>query len=260
MAKIKNTTCTVEECEKRIRARGYCDTHYKRFQATGTPLRPCANCGKDITGTFGPKVYCSDDCRPLCPAPGCDRVTIGRVEYCGSHMSSMYKHGRLPEYTWAAEKLCVICGSVHDNPKRRKVCSDRCQQRLYRATHAPSAKQREILEKLKDCNLCGEIIDLTVIGKGGRKKRADVKLCDACRRAKYVRHKMSVTLLAKRDGTTCGICSDPVDMTLVFPDLFRASVDHIVPYAQSGSHDPSNLQLVHLWCNLVKSDKAGFTL
>jgi len=49
-------------------------------------------------------------------------------------------------------------------------------------------------------------------------------------------------------------------MTLVYPDLFRASVDHIVPYAIGGSHEPDNLQLAHLWCNLVKSKRADFTI
>jgi 5-methylcytosine-specific restriction endonuclease McrA len=78
-------------------------------------------------------------------------------------------------------------------------------------------------------------------------------MCDHCRRAKYTRHKASVSVLANRDGTDCGICGEPVDMTIRMPDLMSASVDHIYPYARGGSHDPSNLQLAHNICNRRKS-------
>ncbi|WP_354596069.1 HNH endonuclease signature motif containing protein [Streptomyces sp. JL1001] len=36
-----------------------------------------------------------------------------------------------------------------------------------------------------------------------------------------------------------------------------ASVDHVVPRALGGTHEPSNLQLAHLYCNQVKSDLRG---
>lgn len=214
---------------------------YKKF---------CPTCG---VGMDGRKVFCTDGCRTACGAPGCERKAIGTVDYCAPHMSSIYKHGKLPEKPWAKEKLCLVCGKTEWQRKGREVCSARCQQLLSRnGGIAP--------ESFKQCARCTTIIDLSVRHPSGRKRRADIKVCDSCHKAKYTRHRVSVTELADRDGTDCKICREPVDMSRVFPDMFRASVDHILPYASGGSHDPENLQLSHLWCNLVKQNRPGFVI
>jgi 5-methylcytosine-specific restriction endonuclease McrA len=97
-------------------------------------------------------------------------------------------------------------------------------------------------------------------GKAGRKKRNDTYLCHFCRKARHTRHGVSAGMLAVRDGTDCGICSQPVDMTLRYPDPMAAQVDHIVPYALGGSHDEENLQLAHHRCNSLKHARVNFTL
>lgn len=54
----------------------------------------------------------------------------------------------------------------------------------------------------------------------------------------------------------CGICGQPVDMSLKYPDPMSKTVDHIIPIAKGGHpSDLSNLQLAHRWCNRQKSDK-----
>lgn len=56
--------------------------------------------------------------------------------------------------------------------------------------------------------------------------------------------------------TICGICGNPVDKTLKFPDPFSPVVDHIVPIVKGGHpSDINNLQLAHHRCNREKSDK-----
>jgi 5-methylcytosine-specific restriction endonuclease McrA len=59
--------------------------------------------------------------------------------------------------------------------------------------------------------------------------------------------------LARRDGSDCGICGEVVDLAAT-GDL-GPSVDHIIPRAKGGSNDPSNLQLAHMRCNRLKSDR-----
>jgi hypothetical protein len=72
---------------------------------------------------------------------------------------------------------------------------------------------------------------------------------------------VDVTLgIGSAEGCACGICGEDIDMSLVYPDLFRASVDHILPFASGGTHDPTNLQLAHLWCNFVKQNRPGFVI
>lgn len=96
-------------------------------------------------------------------------------------------------------------------------------------------------------------MDLTK-GKGGKRLRIDIKQCKRCKN-NMRKHGMSVDQLAQRDGSNCGICGSPVDMTLRKPNLMSPSVDHIYPRARGGTNDPANLQLAHLLCNTTKQDR-----
>lgn len=211
----------------------------------------CITCGARIPKS-GNRFFCGEGCRPGCEAPGCSRKATGRKRFCATHMSSIYRHGRLPRYTWALEKKCIACGEAHDHERFRKFCSSRCKQLWHRTGGAaPDVKQ---------CNRCFAVIDLSARHANGRKRRSDISVCETCRAARHTRHKVSVSVLAERDGTLCRICDEQIDMSARYPDVFRASVDHIYPYSLGGSHELSNLQLAHLWCNLVKQNREGFTI
>ncbi|MFF0736896.1 HNH endonuclease [Streptomyces chartreusis] len=58
-----------------------------------------------------------------------------------------------------------------------------------------------------------------------------------------------------RDDWTCGLCQLPVDPGLPWPHPMSASVDHILPLPQGGSHTLANVQCAHLSCNSRKSDR-----
>ena len=244
--------CSIEGCDKHVDARSLCSTHYTRWLKTGSPERPCKTCGKEVFG-FGQSEFCSDDCRPTCSFSDCSRICDGNSDLCKDHRSGVYQYGRLPQYEWSKDRICIVCGTESTQKRYRKVCSEKCKQLLFRNGGTPP-------EKIKQCVKCTGFIDLTVIGKSGRKKRADTKFCEPCKKSRVLPHQMSVTELADRDGTICGICSTNVDMTLEFPNTMRASVDHIIPVASGGDNDPENLQLAHLHCNFIKSSRDGFTL
>lgn len=56
--------------------------------------------------------------------------------------------------------------------------------------------------------------------------------------------------------TVCGICGNPVDFTLQYPNPLSPCIDHIIPIAKGGHpSDMDNLQLAHWTCNRQKSDK-----
>ena len=73
---------------------------------------------------------------------------------------------------------------------------------------------------------------------------------DPARRAVFDNNKKII--LATQ--TICGICGQPVDKSLKYPDPFSPTVDHIIPCARGGSDDLDNLQLAHRKCNREKSD------
>jgi 5-methylcytosine-specific restriction endonuclease McrA len=58
--------------------------------------------------------------------------------------------------------------------------------------------------------------------------------------------------IAARDNYACGLCLEPVDMDLPFPKWGSPSQDHATPLTRGGVHDPSNVLLAHLGCNLEK--------
>lgn len=59
----------------------------------------------------------------------------------------------------------------------------------------------------------------------------------------------------ERDGWSCGICGEPVDRELKWPDPMSKSLDHVRPLAKGGHHVRTNCQLAHLSCNVSKGDK-----
>jgi hypothetical protein len=68
----------------------------------------------------------------------------------------------------------------------------------------------------------------------GRRRAARMK---AARRAPVDR-----VAIFERDGWLCGICGEPVRRE-------DATLDHIVPIARGGTHEPSNVRLAHGLCN-----------
>lgn len=65
------------------------------------------------------------------------------------------------------------------------------------------------------------------------------------------------TVVFDRDNWTCGLCNEPIDAGLAFPDRWSASIDHIVPLALGGTHTLANLQAAHLTCNASKGARAN---
>lgn len=56
----------------------------------------------------------------------------------------------------------------------------------------------------------------------------------------------------RRDCGRCGICGEPV--------MGPFHLDHIVPLAAGGTHEPDNVQLAHPTCNARKQDRLNFSL
>lgn len=56
--------------------------------------------------------------------------------------------------------------------------------------------------------------------------------------------------------TVCGICGQPVNFKIKWPHPLSPCIDHIIPVSKGGHpSDISNLQLAHMACNRMKSNK-----
>ena len=59
-----------------------------------------------------------------------------------------------------------------------------------------------------------------------------------------------------RTQDICGICGQPIDNELKYPDPMSKSLDHIVPINLGGHpFDRANMQAAHLMCNLQKGQR-----
>lgn len=59
----------------------------------------------------------------------------------------------------------------------------------------------------------------------------------------------------ERDGWVCQLCGHPVDPSLGDRHPMMRSLDHVIPISKGGNHEPSNVQLAHLVCNMRKGDR-----
>lgn len=227
-------SCSVDECGERARARGWCTFHYTRWKLTGDPATP-------VTKKSYPK-------GTLCAFEGCGRPRR-KLEWCKGHYDQHAAGIELrPIRAWHDGDACVACGALTGKDRGfRKFCSARCQQLYYR-------HDGEIPQSFT-CAICGGEFPMEEADGKRRQRRLNSRVTQ-CRRCRIDRrkHGVSVEWLARRDGTDCSICGEPVDMTARLPDQMCPSVDHVIPRAKGGTNDPENLALAHFTCNRIKSD------
>ena len=88
----------------------------------------------------------------------------------------------------------------------------------------------------------------------------------AMRKARF-KSKVYRAEIYKRDNYLCQLCLGPLLLTAKIPNhpksdccevtCFRApTIDHIIPLANGGWHEPSNVQAAHFICNSRKSNRS----
>lgn len=212
--------------------------HYKdRSLATGRMAR-CKECHKSQA-----KAHYRNNVRParidaeMMPKPcaGCGddfRPGLPRQIYCSTECRQRARSKkRNPNHTprpanWGIGKLatpgtqvtiipCATCNSLFESSQpMKRTCSEECARRY--ATHADRLRSD--------------------------RRRA---------RLKSVPHEaITREAVFERDGWTCGICLQPIDKSLTYPDKMSASLDHVAPVSLGGAHTMDNVQAAHWLCNV----------
>lgn len=242
--------------------------------------RPCGICGSTWTPRLGVRYkFCSAACvRESARAryasrtcPQCDGSFRGRgiQVYCSSDCM-----------TAARSAPCLHCGDlfVPERPGFR-FCSRACGNR-YRAgwsrstdlVHVPKQRPTHQPEYGRagdswtvvvqgPCQRCGD--QFTALCTPGMLSKFCSLRCQkangkdrrrARKRDAYVAD-VNRRYIFERDRWTCQLCGKRVAKTKSVPHPNAPVIDHILPLAAGGTHEPRNAQCAHFLCNSLKSDR-----
>lgn len=198
------------------------------------------------------QIYCTAKCRVTAQRK---RAAVGRNEREAAKRADLRRQIR---------KVCIHCGETF-TPKKslgKQLCSDECRSARGRDSLSRTCSMPECDLPHRAKGLCNKHYRAILRAEGRIKPQPwDDKKRDAYQRRKAVKRGASTGRpvlrdeIAERDGFTCGLCSEPVDMAVQWPDPLSPTLDHIVPLALGGPHDPDNVQLAHLTCNSIKGPR-----
>lgn len=118
---------------------------------------------------------------------------------------------------------CVRCASDYRGRKGSKYCSRFCSQATTRDKYAGAS-------------------DKGTKRRAERQRLAEVEPVDRI-------------YIFTRDRWTCHLCNTRINPKLKFPHPMSPSLDHLIPLAQHGAHEPANVSAAHLRCNIRKGDR-----
>lgn len=161
----------------------------------------------------------------------------------------MKSDGRIADYWKTGVKACTRCKEVKllsefnfcSNPNgRRNTPASRCK---------PCAVEYHREWRLRSATARASIIESTRKWReiNPHKKREMQRAREARKRNQFIEH-VDVYVLFSRDEGKCGICGLDVP-------LEEVSVDHIIPISKGGEHSYANVQISHLRCNVLKSNR-----
>jgi 5-methylcytosine-specific restriction endonuclease McrA len=222
--------CTIDGCEREVRAKGLCSTHYNQAQSNRHRKveAPCAYCGAPVL-----------------------KYVSKRRPFCDYACRDAYRREVEPYSTDAPR--CKI-------PAGHQVAVLIAEQRQPATEPDPVARFTACV-----CP-CGTsfLIDRQAFMSHARYCS---KVC-ARRNAKRDRRAregqpIHWTQVAARDGMACHLCGDecdPDDYTrdgaTFLAGITYPSVDHVIPLSLGGPHDLDNVRLAHCLCNALRGTEA----
>lgn len=200
-----------------------------------------------------------------CGAPECGRDVKTRG-VCNKHYMAYRKSGTpFPPFP---STDCPQCGVTFTATQtaRQRFCSVRCQKRAHRNSSKRVCSEPDCDRPMQAKGLCGRHYNAQSPNRASWKRngrpevrRAGLRRSTQKRRA-LLRDPNAELIdrdaIGDRDGWLCGLCRKPVDRTLAYPAPMGASLDHIVPLSLGGGHNPANVQIAHLFCNVSKGNRA----
>lgn len=212
----------------------------------------CIECGSGfefLVTTQTPR-YCSTQCIVLAkrrrakPAP--EEICCRR---CDSVFTWQPKAGMRPAF----------CSKACRNPARAQGFRTRSEATCWAIAHRRERDPSKII--VQACSHCGQPAGYSTSSYVPNKfcstqcRQAEGGANARARRRNAFVARVSLAAIIKRDRGLCWLCGLPVDLSLRAPDLMAKSRDHVTPIALGGKHEPSNVRLAHVLCNIKRGTK-----
>jgi len=221
--------CTINGCERKHVAKGFCHMHYRQGKPRTMVTVPCDGCGKTCKKEPARlKRYSTLYCTPRCKTESQWRELWASQKTLVMYVPPRSSHAAITAY-WQQQGLvqsrtfqsgyCRVCGGAYLTLYGDVTCRDECTA-AWRADRKREGKHRRRALK-RDAY------------------RAPVRRAD----------------IYARDNYMCQICEQPLDMDAAVPHPHAPTIDHVRPLARGGTHEPDNVQAAHFICNAIKSDK-----
>lgn len=238
--RIGSKRCQAEGCDKGVRARGLCPSHYNRAyhpRSDPTPT-PCYGCGVDVIRYTKP----------------------GRKTSCSPRCRYFAYYGRWPEQGKELVGPVPRTDKAGGTPRARAI-----RDGLRGQGKVPALTQR-VRFSAGMCGWCGAAFVLDMRTTGMPARYCTIKCTRKAGRARYrlargqfAIHPAIRAAIYDRDNWKCQLCGEPVDRALPPNDMMSASLDHIECQAWTlvPDHSPGNLRLAHRLCNSMRGNREG---
>jgi hypothetical protein len=244
--------------------------------------RQCIDCGESFLAKdrrCGPCRYARAKAVSTSQCTHCDKPATAKG-MCITHYTYEYrkKHGRKrSEYA----KECRHCGTPFTtSTKSTAYCSLECAQRqragwstsndiaVYVRPAKPPLPVRHVKTTNRmtcgECRVCGEAFvsfhsDVTCSPECYALRKREARHASGQRRRALKRDAFVAPVFRKRvfesDGYRCHICNKMTKKTANVPHPMAPTIDHLVPLAKGGTHEPINCRTAHFMCNSIKGDR-----
>lgn len=235
--------CAVEDCNNSVHAKGFCNTHYRRFLKFNDPLKT------EISPPYRGKKCSVEDCtekaykkgmcnkhfqrvkkfgttelpKKVCSVVDCGReIRNGGLGFCSKHYQR-FKHNGNTQDPPTKKTVCVKCGKK-DTEIVREMCRS-CYDK-YMTENVDSYKNAKKLYKYK-------------------RRTAENNKCEPF---------TTEEILEKASGL-CSLCFEEINTSLSQSHPLGLNIDHIQPLSKGGSNMKYNLLATHRVCNELKGNR-----
>ena len=216
--------CSTDGCGRGVMGRGLCPTHYSAWHRTQRKYHvTCAECGETAPAARAGQKYCSTQCANQYNARLAGAATRKPRElelYTGpTRQTRPVAHIKTASRITSGR--CRVCNEWFVSSRMDVTCSDQCRNQ-YRADQRRIDKDRR------------------------RSLQREAYREDVHRAKVYA-----------ADGYRCHLCGKKTDPAKVVPHPKAPTIDHVIPLAAGGTHEPANCRTACFQCNATKGHRGG---